>query len=553
LSGPELAVNVNVGAPSFGADVDLGFLRYAATDAGSSLQGTFDVSSSGSVGFQGLANLAVNLQTDLGNAKFPSMSATLAGTWQFGDAGTGGFANVDPANPATFGDTPAIGLNNVTLDIGSFLKQFLLPIYNDIMSIIAPFQPVIDLFNSDNLIPFLSQFLNTADDVKQNLDKAGLLSLTNPDGFAPDGKVTLLDLMALDTGNATFQTFVKAISAINSFEQLGSILSLAGGGQFDLGSFKISGDIRAPGFDITTDVPTIAQATQSLDTALTNLSGLSPDQINVLQRLLEGNAPGSNAADRQAITIGSPLLSDPVKAAELLLGADSPDLFTLALTPPPFQEGQPFDSPPQDKQLGDFPLLVVPGGLDFVINGALGAELNLQFGYDTSGLKSFATGGFSDPSKLFDGFYFAPVTQNGTALPVFNLIGDFFAGASALDTIDGGGFLHGFVDAAFATPGKQYFGPLQSVLQSSPASLWSLNGQVAVGARFDVLASGATIFSSTPFSATLPLFDTAGSGPAEPGSPGPIAYATNPARGELDSSGTRSPTFTPDDFETQYN
>ena len=238
VSGPELAVNLNVGTPSFGVDVDLGFLQYAATDAGSSLQGTFAVSSSGSVGFQGAANLAINLQTDLGSAKFPSMSAELAGTWQFGNAAAGTSANVDPANPFTFGDTPAIELKDVTLNIGSFLKQFLLPIYNNIMAIIAPFQPVIDLFNNDNLIPFLSQFLKDAPDVVQALDKAGLLSSSNPLGYTGDKKVTLLDLMALEkdnppgTENPTFQPFVKAISAINSFEQLGTIIGLAGPGLF---------------------------------------------------------------------------------------------------------------------------------------------------------------------------------------------------------------------------------------------------------------------------------------------------------------------------------
>ena len=197
-------------------------LRYIAVDAGSSLTGTFAVDSSGSVGFQGAANLAVNLQTDLGNAKFPSISAELAGTWDFGNSATGKFAPVDPADPYGFGNQPAIKLNNVTLDIGSFLKQFLLPIYNDIMAVIAPFQPVIDLFNSDSIVPLLSQFLNSNDLTEQNFDIAGLLSLNNPNGYGKDDKVTLLDLMALDKGNATYQTFVKAISAINSFEQLES-------------------------------------------------------------------------------------------------------------------------------------------------------------------------------------------------------------------------------------------------------------------------------------------------------------------------------------------
>ena len=328
----------------------------------------------------------------------------------------------------------------------------------------------------------------------------------------------------------------------------------------DLGSFNVAGDIRAPAFDIATDVPTIAtdgptiaQSAQDLKTSLNNLTGLSPDQVDVLLRLLAGNAPGSNAADRQAITVGSPLLSDPISAAELLLGNGSPDLFTLKLTPPPFEEGQPFNSPPQDKSLGDFPLLVVPDLVDFTINGALGAELNLQFGYDSSGLKTFATDGFKDPSLLANGLYFSPVTVNGAVQPVFNLIGDFFAGATVVDTIDGGGFLHANVDATFVTPGKQYFQNLQSVLQSSPASLWRLDGQAAVGARFDVLVGGATVYSSTPFSATLPLFNIGGANPSEPTSPGPIEYGTDPERGELDSSGTRSPTYTPDDFETQYN
>ena len=51
----------------------------------------------------------------------------------------------------------------------------------------------------------------------------------------------------------------------------------------------------------------------------------------------------------------------------------------------------------------------------------------------------------------------------------------------------------------------------------------------------------------------MPLFNTAVASPAEPGSPGPIHFATNPDRGELDNTGTRNPAFNYDDFEGQYN
>ena len=553
-SAPPLQVSLTVGAPQFSADVDLGFLKFTASDPGTYLKGTFDVNADGSVGFQGSANLALKLQTHLGSAAFPAMSAELDGSWQFGNASTGTFANVDPSDPSAFGNEPTIELNNVSIDLGSFLRNFLGPIYNDIISILSPIQPFIDFFDETSLLDLLSHLGISNSDAIKYFDKAGLIDPSSSTGLKGDGNVTLLDFLALDTGNQGVQQLVTALSVINEIEQLGSVLGLAGGGDYNLGSFQISGDIRSPGFNIQTDVPTglpntLADA-KTLTDALGHLTGLDTSQLFDLTQSLVPDAPGSNGSNDQPVTIGSPLLSDPLSAAELLLGNGSPELFTLDLQPS-VALGEPYATPPQDEPIA--PPLGIPGIITLALNAALGAQLNLEFGYDTTGLQDFVSSGFSDPTQFLNGFYVSPISVNGNVLPVANLVGDLFAGVTLFDSIDAGGFVNADANASFATPGKQYLPLVGSAIVSNPASLFDLSGTVSAGARIDTLLAGETIFSVTPYSDTFFTWSIGNSPNQEPGSPGPISYADNPGRGEIDINGDRSPNFTPDDFEDKDN
>ena len=465
---PLLTVNLTVGAPLFTADADLGFLKFQASDAGSSLdpksylKGTFDVDSDGSVRFQGNANLALKLQTDLGSsAEFPSMSAELDGTWSFGDASTGSFSKVDPADPADFGDQPTIALNNVSVDLGSFLRNFLGPVYAEIKSALSPIQKFIDFFNKTDLSDFFNGFGITNAEAVKYFDVAGKIDPNSPTGFSGDGKVTPLDLVALifnqGSTNSGVSGFITALSAIDEIEQIGDSLGLAGGGNYNLGSFTISGDIRKPGFNVQTDTPTAVQNTLADATTLTNaldgVTGLDTGQISDLINSLVSDAPGAGETDSQLVTIGSPLISDPLSAAELFLGNGSPDIFTLDVQATA-KSGDPFASPPRDKSLLP-PDLGIPGIATLALNAAFGAELNLRFGYDTTGLKDFAAGGFSDATQFLNGAYISPVTVNGSTLPLAAFAGDLFAGVTLLDSIDAGEFLNAAANASFATPGKQ--------------------------------------------------------------------------------------------------
>ena len=78
-SGTALALSLNVAAPSFAADASLGYLNFHATDIGSSLAGNFAINTAGTATFSGAANLDVHLESDLGSAGLPSISANLQG------------------------------------------------------------------------------------------------------------------------------------------------------------------------------------------------------------------------------------------------------------------------------------------------------------------------------------------------------------------------------------------------------------------------------------------------------------------------------------------
>ena len=197
---PTLAVHVT--APSFSGNADLGFLQFAATDAGSALDGTFSLASATPT-FSGSAAVNVNLQTTTSNAALPSLGANLQVGWSFSNAAVGGAES-------GFGSQPSVALNNLTLDFGSFVDKFLAPILSNLDTVIAPILPVLDIFNAD-----LSFFKAIPGFDWHAIDTAGALDLAG--NSTGDGKVTLLDFLN-ESGSDNTPALVKTIEILTKIQ-----------------------------------------------------------------------------------------------------------------------------------------------------------------------------------------------------------------------------------------------------------------------------------------------------------------------------------------------
>ncbi len=492
--GGALALTINV-TPTIAGTADLGFLNFTADSTGkstqaSSLTGTFDIDTTGNATFTGGATLGVALKTALGsNAAFPSIGADLTGLWNL-DSNA-----IDPNNPASFGSAPAIDLSNVTYDFGSFVNQFLTPIFKQIDAVIKPLQPALDIFNFD-LTPLFDALLGSH---AASLDVAGNYDPVKQD-VTGDGKITLLDLLDQQNGQgAQTPALVKIVSLLNTIENFSNTFggAAAASAQYDLGSFHIPGDIRSAIFNIASIAPQAFQQAQPLSAFLTSLAGsYSAGEISDLQQFLGGNpsqSSGSSTTDN--VTLDSPLIDNPTLAAEMILSGQAADLFTLA-----------FNATANASQTVDVPVFSLGpiANVDAYVDGAIGFQFGLDFGYDTSGLRDYATGGFLNPASIFNGFYAANPSDGSPVLGVDADIGIGVGLSVPGVSVSGGGDIAGNIGLKLDQDGKVYLNTLAAVVNTAPLTLFDLSGAVTAGLN---LTASVGPFSQTLTSPRVTLID----------------------------------------------
>jgi hypothetical protein len=153
----DLELQVGVTNVTFDAGATLGPLTFSATDAGTALAGTFALDLTDADGklrvgeavnlaasLNAGAEMAMDLGADFGTAALPSVSATLNVDWNFVDA------TVTPYDQnLTFGALPEIELRDVTLDLGTFLENVVLPIVDTVGPLIEPIRIALDILTTD--------------------------------------------------------------------------------------------------------------------------------------------------------------------------------------------------------------------------------------------------------------------------------------------------------------------------------------------------------------------------------------------------------------------
>lgn len=260
------------------------------------------------------------------------------------------------------GGAPSVAFNNVVLNAGEFISDFADSLLRDVQQITDPLQPIVD---------FVTEPLPIAEE------------------FGID--ITVLDLVeALGYGDvASFVAAVgEVITLINSVPILDDNLYIP------LGSFDLGDTDPLQKADLSDVEPNVAQQV---------------DAVGEMKSLAAGGAGQfyTDMTEDEDISISFPILENPLNAFKLLLGQDV-DLFLLDL--PPLEVGLPFPILKIGPIIPPIPIFVA-------LNGYIGASVDLKFGYDTHGLRTFLE--TKDPLDVFSGFFISDREKaNGTGKDV---------------------------------------------------------------------------------------------------------------------------------------
>lgn len=244
------------------------------------------------------------------------------------------------------GNKPQIAFNNVRVDVGSFFDSFAGPLLENVQTVTQPLQPVADLLTKGVKVG------------GKTVNMQSLFKLSSADG-------TFLDSLA---------DIARLVSLVNSIPERSPDQRL----EIKLGSFNLgSADASAEGFELSQVTPTV---TASAPAFLTQANGATTKEREFFYQLETG--PGEGLA--------FPILTDRNQAFNLLLGKDA-DLFTYDMSP--LSLGGSYESP----------FIPIFGPLGARIEGRVDAAADVNFGFDTHGLRKVSEGAAGQ--HVFDGFY----------------------------------------------------------------------------------------------------------------------------------------------------
>ncbi|MEM9643378.1 MAG: hypothetical protein AAF989_00180 [Planctomycetota bacterium] len=252
---------------------------------------------------------------------------------------------------------PSVELSDVGLDLGSFVSDVLAPILEPVNDFLDPIRPILDQLTAP--IPVISDLI---------------------------GEVTLLDFVNLfGEGGETVVTFAEAVTEIVDLIDIPltnqSVI-------LPLGNFETlldeAGDL----------VPMSTGGNENLERFVDGLDD-QYQEIREYIRSIPQEDPVYSESGELVVSPGMfslPILKNPASAINVLFGKD----VDLVRYQAPRLEAR-FDFS-QSIPVPIFPAIQVTFG------GGFSAGIDFAFGYDTAGIRQFASSG--NPFDLLDGFFF---------------------------------------------------------------------------------------------------------------------------------------------------
>ena len=334
------------------------------------------------------------------------------------------------------------------MDVGEAINRFAKPILDQIEQAVAPIEPILNILTEP--LPVIS-------------DLAG-------------SPISLADLAQLF--GSGWQTVGEIATAVQDIDNLAMQADQIGSIEIPIGNFSV-GDLR--------DLGSLSDATPTdfagnLENSAENLlaSGvLTGSAASFVQSA--DQVPSQSDGNPADNGLQFPLLDNPMSAVKILLGQPV-DLFTYHMPDLNFNftYSQGFPTP--------IPFVWV------YLNGSISATTDFNFGFDTSGIETYAH--THNPADIMNGFYVSDNIVGGKEQPALTLTGSItvtveppripdipipFPGASITVSVGAGGGIFATVDFDVHDPnndGKLYLNEMLDDLQSGPEGLFDVSGSL---------------------------------------------------------------------------
>ncbi len=324
------------------------------------LNGTFQTGSLFSTQLAVDPNIGLSGRTSFGRRiPLPSYRFNLNADWQRYEIVNGRVGNAPP---------PKLEVQDVQMDLGSFVNRFARPIISTINDVVGPFRPVTQFLTRDtrlfSAIGLRNVFDQNRDGIVNVLEVAGTIAGRN-----------------LSAATSFINTLNGIAQADRALDNLGSSADGDSGVTINHGTFLID--------DID---PTKEQQTRrprGRRTGTAPQSSLAQANARANQRTKDVLNAFSNLG-----ALRFPILENPESVIGLMLGSGDVSLFN-------------YDLPDLALSFGvrrDFKIKPPVAGF---LSGDISLNSNLSFGYDTTGLQRWRNSNYSSATanQLFDGFY----------------------------------------------------------------------------------------------------------------------------------------------------
>jgi len=312
---------------------------------------------------------------------FPEVSADFLMEWGIGEIennDNNDYVGFSELGTAIMDGLKLVQFTDVSLDLGSFISDFVGPVLDQVKKITEPVQPVIDFLTAP--IPVISDLGPT---------------------------VTMLDIAGI-FGNVS-SGFITAIADVITL--INSIPTDTDSVLINFGNFVIYNRAEGTNDDYDLSDPKTLQNLNKLD---------NWDKDFDFDKAMQGKPPSKTSKFTKTVNksegFSFPILEDASQVFGMLVGKpatlmtyDLPDL-SLEFTYEQY-----------------FPIF---GPLGASITGSIGATIDFhEIGFDTSGIIRFADSGFRNPMLIFDGFYISDLDKAGNDVPEVTLFGGLSAAA----------------------------------------------------------------------------------------------------------------------------
>ncbi|MBD2360610.1 DUF4347 domain-containing protein [Anabaena minutissima FACHB-250] len=326
-------------------------------------------------------------------ALLPEISGRFILDWETGDI----FAdNFDFATSLSL-----LGFRDVSVNMGSFINEFLKPFVEKIAEVTEPLQPIIDIITAP--IPVISDLAG---------QPISLVDIAGMTGYVEPAMIyAIADIISLvnKIGGGNYGNFGLPLGDFLLIDSASGNSNYLTGSQLLTPGYQLASDSKFNPDNISDFLNDTLGGLGSFGDLLNSGSG-DTNSKDLVSGLASGTEGGSGFA--------FPVFDDPSLLFGLLLGQDIP-IITYDLAP----FGMDFSYAQK------FPIW---DALFIRIGGSVGLTIDLAFGYDTKGVREFADGNFSNPLDLLAGLYVSDTDQptgEGTDVPELIFQGELFAGA----------------------------------------------------------------------------------------------------------------------------